>query len=219
MTIYSRSEIKKLLKKDLVMVNGEVIKDPGFSVDESMEVLLDGKNISYVEYEYYLLNKPQGYICATEDECAQTIMELIVSKRKDLFPVGRLDKNTEGLIIVTNDGKLAHDLISKNNHCEKKYYVEVDADLPESAKKTLEKPMNLGDFVTQGGKYEKLTDRTAYLTISEGKYHQVKRMFSKIGCEVTFLKRVQFGFLDLQGLQTGQYRPLSSEEVNKLKQL
>ena len=217
MTGISRLEIKKLIKKGNVKVNDIVIKTNDYKVKEDDVVCLNDQQIKYQEFEYYILNKPAGYLSATEDKYDKTIMELIDSKRKDLVPVGRLDKDSEGLILLTNDGKLNHYLLSPKNHVSKKYYVEVDKEIVENAKELFEKPMDLGDFTTKPAIYENIDSHKAYLTICEGKFHQVKRMFEKIGTNVTYLKRIEFKNLKLDDLEIGKCRPLNKEELEELK--
>ena len=217
MTGISRLEIKKLIKKGNVKVNDIVIKTNDYKVKEDDVVCLNDQQIKYQEFEYYILNKPAGYLSATEDKYDKTIMELIDPKRKDLVPVGRLDKDSEGLILLTNDGKLNHYLLSPKNHVSKKYYVEVDKEIVENAKELFEKPMDLGDFITKPAIYENIDSHKAYLTICEGKFHQVKRMFEKIGTNVTYLKRIEFKNLKLGNLEIGKYRPLNNEELEELK--
>ena len=217
MTGISRLEIKKLIKKGNVKVNDIVIKTNDYKVKEDDVVCLNDKQIKYQEFEYYILNKPAGYLSATEDKYDKTIMELIDIKRKDLVPVGRLDKDSEGLILLTNDGKLNHYLLSPKNHVSKKYYVEVDKEIVENAKELFEKPMDLGDFITKPAIYENIDSHRAYLTICEGKFRQVKRMFEKIGTNVTYLKRIEFKNLKLGDLEIGKYRPLNKEELDELK--
>ena len=187
MNVGTRSSVKELIKKGHIKVNGIVIKKSDYKVNLNDEITVNDKVINYIEYEYIILNKPAGYLSATEDKKQETIMDIIKSKRKDLVPVGRLDKDTEGLILITNDGKLNHDLLSPENHVDKKYYVEVDNKIRNDAQEIFSNPIDLGDFVTKPSKLEILSDTKAYLTISEGKFHQVKRMFKFIGCEVTLL--------------------------------
>ncbi len=217
MKIGTRSQVKEIVKKGRIKVNNEVIKNSDYKIKESDNVYIDGNKVEYLEYEYIILNKPKGYLSATEDKYDKTIMELIDSKRKGLSPVGRLDKDTEGLILITNDGKLNHDLLDPKKHVDKKYYVEVDTVLNKDAKEILSKPMDLGDFIAKPAIYEQIDDYHAYLTISEGKFHQVKRMFEKIGNKVIYLKRISFKNLNLNNLQLGEYRHLTKEELEELK--
>lgn len=217
MKIGTRSQVKELIKKGHIKINDEIVKKSDYKVESSDVIKYDDKQVDYIEYEYIILNKPQGYLSATEDNYDKTIMELIDSKRKDLVPVGRLDKDSEGLILITNDGQLNHKLLDPKNHVNKKYYVEVDTKLVDNAKDLFKEPMDLGDFITKPAKFEKIDDYHAYLTISEGKFHQVKRMFSKIGSEVIYLKRISFKNLVLGDLKIGEYRYLTEEELEILK--
>ena len=217
MKIGTRSQVKEIIKKGHIKINNQVVKKTNYKVESYDIIKYDDEQVDYVEYEYIILNKPQGYLSATEDNYDKTIMELINSKRKDLVPVGRLDKDSEGLILITNDGQLNHRLLDPKSHVDKKYYVEVDAKIADNAIDIFNKPMDLGDFVTKPAKFERIDDYHAYLTISEGKFHQVKRMFSKIGSEVIYLKRISFKNLELGDLQIGEYRYLTDEELETLK--
>ncbi len=213
----TRSEVKDAIRKGRVSVNGTPVKDPSVHVSETDTVLFDGESVSYVSLEYILLNKPAGYLSATDDPHFPTVMDLIDSKRKDLFPIGRLDIDTEGLLLLSNDGVLAHDLLSPKKHVIKTYYVQADRRIPEEAVQEMENGMDLGDFTTLPAKLEILSEKEARLSIREGKFHQVKRMFEKTGCIVTYLKRISFGPLTLGDLKTGQSRPLTKEEIDALK--
>ncbi len=217
MKIGTRSEVKELIKKGHIKINDQVVKKTDYKVESIDIIKYDDQQVDYVEYEYIILNKPQGYLSASEDRYDKTIMELIVSKRKDLVPVGRLDKDSEGLILITNDGQLNHRLLDPKSHVDKKYYVEVDTKIIDNADKVFKEPMDLGDFIAKPAKFERIDDYHAYLTISEGKFHQVKRMFSKIGSEVIYLKRISFKNLELGELQIGEYRYLTDEELEILK--
>lgn len=213
----TRNEVKNIIKNGWVTVDGETIKKADFQVKEDQTVYVDDVPVSYVRYEYYILNKPAGYVSATEDNLYPTVMELIPSIRNDLYPVGRLDLDTEGLLLVCNDGQLTHELLSPKKHVLKKYYVEFEGSLPENAIDIFAQPMDLDDFVTKPAQLEVLDQDKAYLTISEGKFHQVKRMFQKVGCEVTYLQRVCFGPLELKDLEIGRARALTPEEIELLK--
>lgn len=219
MTSYTRKSIKDILKSKRVKVNGVIVKDAAYKVLDNDKVFLDDELITYVEYEYYLLNKPQGYLSANDDKRYPCIVDLIKSKRKDLFPVGRLDLDTLGAIIITNDGELAHRLISPKYHVDKKYYVKTEMPLKENVEEEFKKPMDLGDFITKPCIFEKISNDEAYLTIHEGKFHQVKRMFEYVGSSVSLLKRVEFAFLNVDDLEVSKYRALTKEEVLKLKEL
>ncbi len=214
----TRSEVKKIIRKGLVTVNGNTVRDSAFRVNETDIVVYDGETIRYVTYEYYVLNKPQGYVCANEDRHYPTVFELIDSRRKDLFTVGRLDADTEGLLLVSNDGVLAHELLSPKKHVEKTYYAETDLPVPEEAVSLFEKGIDLGDFVTKPAKLVILDEHSCHITVTEGKFHQVRRMFEAVGTPVTYLKRISFGPLTLDDLPLGEYRELTEEEVRSLRE-
>lgn len=218
MTHMTRSEVKQAIKDKRIKVNDEFAK-ADYQVKDSDVVSLDNQEIKYLEYEYYLLNKPQGYLTATEDKHYPIVMDLIQSQRKDLFPIGRLDKDTEGLLLISNDGDLSHKLLAPKSHVTKKYYVELDSKINENAKELLAQPIEFEEFTSSPAVFEKISDTSCYLTITEGKYHQVKRMFEHIGNTVIFLKRVEFAFLNLDGVNTGEFRALTDEEVEKLKNI
>lgn len=213
----TRNDVKKIIKNGWVTINDETIKKADYNVKEEDVVCVDDEPINYVEFEYYMLNKPAGYVSATEDKLYPTVMELIQSQRHDLYPVGRLDIDTEGLLLISNDGTFTHNLLSPKKHVDKKYYVEFDGFLPENAVELFSKPMQLEDFIASPSQLEIIDQNKAYLTIHEGKFHQVKRMFEHVGCTVTYLKRVQFSFLTLDNLEVGEFRALTKDEVEKLK--
>ena len=209
MGLGTRTEVKRDIKKGRISVNGEIVKSPEYKIDIQTDVVLaDGKEIAYEELVYYMLNKPQGVVSATEDRRDKTVLDLISEKkRKDLFPVGRLDKDTEGLLLITNDGELAHNLLSPKKHVDKKY-LEEGVDIGED-KLTL--PSHV--FVLNEKRDE------AEIVIREGKFHQIKRMFHAVGNEVVFLKRLSMGSLTLdEALLTGEYRLLTPQEIERLKE-
>ncbi len=212
----SRSQVKEYLKKGMVKVNGEVVKRPEFKVDEKKDgISFQGKEILYKRYVYYMLNKPKGVVSATRDAC-RTVTDLLKDTGyDDLFPVGRLDKDTEGLLLMTNDGNLAHNLLSPKKHVEKKYYVELERTLGEEDRKALEMGVDIGEErLTFPAKVEQITETSIFLIITEGKYHQVKRMMQAVENEVVYLKRVAMGgiFLD-ENLPQGAYRELTEDEM------
>lgn len=215
MGIGTRKEIKKLILAGLVTVDDEIITKPDHKVDESSSVCLEGEPLIYQQYQYFLLNKPAGYLCTKDG--SPNVMELVPNYYKDLNPVGRLDKDTEGLLIITNDGHLTHQLISPKYHVDKKYYFECDKPLPADAAAVLSKPIEFSDFISLPGKLELISENSGYLTIHEGKFHQVRRMIGYLGCNVTYLKRTNYSFLDIEDLAVGEYRELTAEETEKLK--
>ena len=187
-------------------------------------VAVDGQPVAYVTHEYYMLHKPAGVVTATEDNLHRTVMDLLKTARKDLFPVGRLDIDTEGLLLITNDGELAHQLLSPKKHVDKVYFARVAGALPEDAAQRMAEGMTLRDG-TPVLPAELAIDGTdgdetlVRLTIREGKFHQVKRMFEALGCRVTYLKRLSMGPLALDPeLPCGAARPLTEQEIQAVKE-
>lgn len=227
MSGWTRSEVKKIVRTGSVTVDGNEVKKPETKIDEKLSIVsVDGRQIKYNKYEYYMLNKPKGFVSATTDREYKTVVDIISSsEKKDLFPVGRLDIDTEGLLLITNDGELAHRLLAPKNHVEKTYYVEVSGILDDVDVDAVEKGLDIGeDKNTIPAKMEILkTDiqnniSSCYLTIHEGKFHQVKRMMKKLGKTVTYLKRVSMGSLILDSkLKKGNYRKLTEQEIIELK--
>ena len=223
----TRSQVKELIRKKRITVNGDIVTKPEFKVDTDKDtIFLDDKCLSYTEYEYYMLNKPAGVISATEDKSQQTVIDLIKTrKRKDLFPVGRLDKDTEGLLLITNDGALAHNLLSPGKHVDKTYYSIVNGQIDKDIVDTFAKGFIVDKELTaMPSKLEIISYNSdkdcseVNITIQEGKFHQIKRMFAAVGSEVLFLKRLSFGSLGLDNtLKPGEYRSLTETEVNLLK--
>lgn len=221
--ICSRSEAKKLIRSGRVCVGKMTVSDPAFHVDELKdEISFDGQMIAYEKYSYYMLNKPQGYLSATEDGTCSTVLDLLEGVNiKDMFPVGRLDKDTEGLLLITNDGKLAHELLSPKKHVDKRYYVEVDKRLKADELDIFAKGVDIGDEKPTLGamiKESVETGKIAYfVTIREGRYHQIKRMFNVFGANVVYLKRLSMGSLVLdKDLETGHFRKLIQGEIDDL---
>ena len=234
----TRSEIKKMIKAGCVTVCGEVVKDPGYKVDAGSDVSLNGESIIYEEYVYYMMNKPAGVISASEDPHEDTVVDLIDErKRKDLFPAGRLDRDTEGLMLITNNGELAHRMLSPKHHVDKTYYAVVMGDLTdehirdfagglvlpdglECMPADLEILSRVTDDLYAAIENESLENSVmteVNITIREGKFHQIKRMFEAVGCEVMYLKRLSMGPLELdETLLPGEYRRLTGEEVESL---
>ena len=224
MGLGTRTEVKKDIKKGRISVNQEIVKSPEYKIDTKTDVVLaDGKEIAYEKLVYYMLNKPQGVISATEDRRDRTVLDLIQDKkRKDLFPVGRLDKDTEGLLLITNDGELAHNLLAPKKHVDKKYFVRLKNVLSEENRKYLEEGVDIGeDRLTMPSQVFLLNEKKdeAEIIIREGKFHQIKRMFHAVGNEVVFLKRLSMGSLVLdENLLPGEYRLLTPEEIVRLKE-
>lgn len=224
----TRSEIKILVKKGLVRVNERPAKDSGIQVNPQNDVItVNGEAVRYREFIYLMLNKPQGVLSATEDSRDRTVIDLLDEDvvHFNPFPVGRLDKDTEGLLLLTNDGKLAHNLLSPRKHVPKTYFAEVEGIVTEEDGKAFARGVALDDgYVTMPAQLAILkTDSSGWskieLTIMEGKFHQVKRMFQAVGKHVTFLKRLSMGPLLLdEHLLPGEYRELSEEELLQLQQ-
>ena len=225
MGVGTRAAIKNDIRKKLVTINGETVKSPDEKADTEKDVIIYcGKEIKYLEYEYFIMNKPAGVISATEDRSQKTVLDLITdSSRKDLFPVGRLDKDTEGLLLITNDGMLAHELLSPKKHVDKIYYVETDGLLTDEHVRLFREGIAVEEgFVAKESTLEILevsgNGSKAQLTIYEGKFHQVKRMMEAVGNTVTYLKRLSMGPLKLpDDLKCGEYRRLSETEIDMLK--
>lgn len=220
--IGSRSQVKALIKSKKVFVNNVLENKPERHIDENNDIVsLDGVNLEYNKFYYYMLNKPPGVLTAVKDNNYKTVMDIMdVTPKEGLFPVGRLDKDTEGLLLITNDGELSHNLLSPKKHVNKTYYVELNGELIDSDIDLFAKGLDIGEKnITKPAKLEILFGRNrAYITITEGKYHQVKRMFQAIGLTVTFLKRISMGSLILdKNLKSGGYRKLTEEEISNLK--
>ncbi len=204
----SRTEVKKILASGQVRVNGAILKSPKEHIDELKDVVTyKNDSLEYKEFRYYVMHKPSGYITATEDYKEKTVMEILPEWviKKDLFPVGRLDKDTEGLLLFTNNGKLSHDLLSPKKHVDKTYEVHLrDSISDESIKKLEEGVIILDSYFTKEAKVNKVEDKIIELTITEGKYHQVKEMLKAVENEVVYLKRLSFGKLELGTLKKGE---------------
>ncbi len=219
MNIGTRSQVKALLKQGLVSVNGQKAVKPEQQIDTVKDqVIYRGEILFYEEFVYYMLHKPAGVVSATVDKHDQTVLDLLPVK--DVFPVGRLDKDTEGLLLLTNDGELAHRLLSPKKHVEKTYYVQIEKALSSEAVRQLETGVDIGEERdTLPAKVLVLSEKEIRLTITEGKFHQVKRMLQAVDNQVLYLKRLSMGSLVLdETLEKGQFRRLYAEEVQKLKE-
>lgn len=226
MSIGTRQEVKKYIRQGRVKINEDIIKKPEYKIREDEdEVTFDGAPVAYETFEYYMLNKPAGVISATEDKRDKTVLDLIKEKkRKDLFPVGRLDKDTEGLLLITNDGALAHRLLSPKKHVDKCYYAKISGGVTEDDVRVFKERINIGTqeepewtMPAELKILEKGTVSRIRLTIREGKFHQVKRMFLAVGKEVVYLKRERMGALVLdEELAPGEYRKLTDSELKSI---
>ena len=222
----TRSEVKKFIQKGQVQVNGVPAKKPEMKVDpENDVVVLSGETVGAApEFVYYLLNKPAGCVSATEDRNDRTVMEYVPSDRKGLFPVGRLDKDTEGLLLITDDGMLAHELLSPRKHVDKVYFAKVSGQFGENEIARFKEGLDIGNG--ERSKQARLQilkadvqESEVLITIMEGKFHQVKRMVKAVGSEVLYLKRLSMGSLKLdEELKLGEYRRLTKAELQELKE-
>lgn len=226
MGIGARSEIKVWIRKGRVTINDEVCNKPEQKVTVGIDkVSFDDTRVDYSKYIYYMLHKPAGVVSATIDNVSKTVLELVLDKQgKDLFPVGRLDKDTEGLLIITNDGDLAHQLLSPKNHVDKVYYAKVKGKVTESDKEAFLAGVDIKEEnLTLPAKLTIIkSDEISEieLAIQEGKFHQVKRMFEAVGKEVLYLKRLSMGNLLLdENLPLGEYRELTETELKSLKEI
>ena len=222
----SRAEIKKYCKYGIIFVNGQVVNNPGLQVDpENDEIIFDGEKVNYREFVYIMLNKPGGYISATYDKFDPIVLDLIDPSYLvfDPFPVGRLDKDTEGLLVLTNDGQLSHRVLSPKKHVPKTYYAKVEGVVTNDDILEFEKGVVLDDgYKTMPSQLKILkSDEISEieLTIHEGKFHQVKRMFESVGKKVVYLKRLSMGNLKLdESLDLGEYRELNIDEIKQMEE-
>ncbi len=232
MGIGTRSELKKEIKAGLVTVCGSVVKDPGVHVSSDAVITYRGETISYEKFAYYMLHKPAGVISASEDPREATVVDLITEqKRKDLFPVGRLDRDTEGLLIITNDGEMAHRLLSPRHHVDKTYFARVSGVVNDEDIHAFREGLILPDgleclpaelIILTAKQLPGSSTSTSEVevTIREGKFHQIKRMFLALGHEVIYLKRLSMGPLELDpDLAPGEYRRLNPEEITQLRSI
>jgi len=221
----SRKRIKTDARQGAIEVNGTIEKDSSRIIDtETDTVKYKGETINYTRFIYLMMNKPRGVVSATEDNYDKTVIDLLKDEEKFYkpFPVGRLDKDTEGLLLITNDGKLAHELLSPKKHVDKTYYVEAAEEVTDDDVRAFERGVILEEdnYKTLPAKLQIIESgypSICLVTIREGKFHQVKRMFNAVNNEVTYLKRISMGTLKLDGsLKTGQYRHLTEEEIKEL---
>ncbi len=226
MGLGTRTEVKKLLKTKQITVNGTVTIKPETKIDENKDVVCyKNEQICYQALEYYLLHKPAGCVTATEDAMHKTVMDYLTdTARSDLFPVGRLDIDTEGLLLITNDGALAHELLSPAKHVEKTYYARIEGKVTEEDVALFEKGVDIGEEkLTKPGRLKILKSDAISeieLTITEGKFHQVKRMFEAVDKKVIYLKRISMGNLKLpEDLKAGEYRALTEAELEALRRI
>jgi len=213
----TRKELKNRIKSGEFAVDGVTVKSPEFKLDpEAACLTMNGQEIRYKKYVYLMLHKPAGYLTATEDRHAATVLDLLDDHWQsfDLFPAGRLDKDSEGLLLLTNDGALTHKILSPKNHVDKLYYIEYDGAFADGSAEKFAAGLTIdGGYLCLPAKLELLPENAALVTIQEGKYHQVKRMAEACGATVTYLKRLKMGPLELdETLEKGAYRPLTDQE-------
>ncbi len=227
MAVGTRSEVKKLIVRGMVQVNKEVIKKVDYKVDTACDkVVAQEREILYEPFLYYMMNKPAGVVSATRDERERTVIDLLDERdfggrKKELFPAGRLDKDTEGLLLLTNDGELSHRILSPKNHVDKTYYARIEGRVTDDDVHAFLKGLEIGEKrPTLPAKLRVLASgeiSEVELTIREGKFHQVKRMFEAVEKRVLYLKRIRMGALCLdESLKPGEYRRLTKEETEQL---
>ena len=217
--IGSRSEVKKLLSMKLITVNGIISKNADMKIDEVNDrIEFNGKELQYRKFRYYMMNKPAGVITAAEDRKHDIVMDLLPEWviKKDLFPVGRLDKDTEGLLLFTNDGEFSHKVLSPKSHVEKEYFVILEKDITDDEIKKVESGVIIDDgYNTKESRIGRHSGNEIFLTIVEGKFHQVKQMMEAVGNRVTYLKRVRFADLQIDDLEPGGVVEVSREDIVK----
>jgi len=217
----SRKDVRALIKAGYVKINHNTVFDYGYKIDPDLDLIeVNGETIIYARYVYFMLNKPQGYITATEDNFQKTVLDLLSPKdrRKDLFPVGRLDKDTEGLLLLTNDGPLGHMLTKPSYQIPKRYYFETLEEMTQQSLDPLLRGVDLGDFLATALEVKVSDRKKGELVIDEGKFHQVKRMCAAVGYTIIYLERTEFGPLVLdRQLPRGGYRSLKDTEIALLK--
>lgn len=220
---YSRSDVKKLISKKQVTVDGEIVKSPNIKADPAVSVItVKGITLNFKRNVYLMLNKPKGYVSATEDRDHQTVLELVPAEYsgRDIFPAGRLDRDTTGLMIITDDGALAHNILAPKKHVQKIYHVELDIPVTEEMAKGFAEGVELNDGICKEAGLEITGEYTARVTLKEGRYHQIKRMFGCFGAKVVELHRLTMGNLHLtEDLAVGECRELTEEELKLLQQL
>ena len=215
----TRTEARKAIKAGTVCADGKVIKDIAFHINEDAEVFLGDSRVYYRKFVYIMLNKPAGYVSATEDRKQNTVLELIDPSyaRYKLFPAGRLDIDTEGFLLLTNDGDLAHNILSPSKKVGKTYFVRFQKEISESDIQQLEAGVDIGECITKPANAERISDCEINLTITEGKFHQIKRMATAVNNNVVYLKRLAYGDLCLdESLAKGEYRHLTDDEITNL---
>ena len=221
-TYYTRKEIKKLISKGMVYVNGEQVKKSETKYDENnIELKINGQEIEIKKHVYLLLNKPKGYVSATEDDSQKTVLDLVPEKYKNrnIFPAGRLDKDTTGLMLITDDGEFAHNILSPRKHVKKEYEVTLDVPVTETMVQGFKEGVSLNDGECKSAVLEITGEYTAKVTIIEGRYHQIKRMFGCYGAKVVELNRICMGNLYLpKQLKLGEVKEATQKELQEIQE-
>lgn len=219
--IASRKEAAKAAKSGLVTLNGAPVRDLSVHIDENTaNVTYCGKRVNWTKYVYVMLNKPAGYISSTE-KSDRTVMCLLPPEfsKADMFPCGRLDIDTVGLLLITNDGPLAHELLSPRHHAEKTYFYRCSPGIGEAEAEKICGGVDIGGYVTKSAKLRRDGETAGYITLTEGKFHQIKRTFEAVGSSITYLRRVEFGGISIdESLSEGEWRYLTDEEINTLRE-
>lgn len=221
-TNYSRKEVKKLVQQKRVQVNGVLIYKSDIKIDEKNDrIELDGNEINIKKYVYLILNKPKGYISATKDKDTLTVLDLVPKEysHRNLFPAGRLDKDTTGMMIITDDGEFAHNILAPKKHIKKAYNVEIDILINDKMINGFEIGVKLNDGICKNAILDKIDEKIAKVVLTEGRYHQIKRMFGCFGAKVINLERIAMGNLEMpKDLKKGECRELTIEELEKIKE-
>lgn len=214
--IGSRKEVKKIIDSGAVSVNEKIVSSPKENVNEEKDIVKYKEEIiKYKKFRYYILNKISGYITAVDDPREKTVMDILPDWviKKDLAPVGRLDKDTEGLLLLTNDGQLNHRLLSPKSHVDKTYYAELEKDISEDDLEKLRKGVDIGGYITMPAEAKKIEEKKIHLTIKEGKFHQVKKMLEAVNNKVVYLKRISFGKLELKEMELGEVKEIEIGDI------
>lgn len=221
-TEYSRKEVKELVRKKRVMVNDEIITKSDIKINPETDIIkIDNQEIQIKKYVYLILNKPKGYISATEDKSMATVLDLVPKQylHRNLFPAGRLDKDTTGLMVITDDGTFAHNILSPSKHVSKKYNVTIDIPMTEEMVLGFKNGIMLNDGECKSAILKITSTYTGIVTLTEGRYHQIKRMFGCFGAKVIELQRISMGNLNLpDDLEIGKCRELTKEELQKIQE-
>lgn len=214
----TRKEVKELIKKGHVLINNNIIKQQDYKINEEDVIIVDGEIVKYEKYVYYLINKPKNYLSATESTNYPVVIDL-VPYQKGLYPVGRLDLETEGLLLITNDGMLGHNLLNPKKNIEKEYYFNYKGQLVNDARERCLNGININnEYITKPAYLNIINEYEGKIVITEGKYHEVKRIVKALGGEVTYLKRIRMKNLELGDLKCGEYRKLTEAELSDLRE-